>query len=143
MNTMELTVPETDVPVTERTIEIPLGLLGFESSKKYALLFSPEEEPFMWLQMRGSPNFAFLVVSPFCILPDYHPDLGPGDVDFLNLSDPSEACILNIVTLHDDGRATMNLKGPIVINRQSWIGKQVILANASSYSLQHPLPLPA
>jgi len=33
----------------------------------------------------------------------------------------------------------VNLKGPIVINRRTLIGKQVILNNASRYSLHHPL----
>ena len=31
-------------------------------------------------------------------------------------------------------------QGPIVINRFNLIGKQVILANAADYSVQHPLP---
>jgi flagellar assembly factor FliW len=33
----------------------------------------------------------------------------------------------------------VNLKGPIVINRRTLIGKQVIINNAAQYSLNHPL----
>ena len=38
-----------------------------------------------------------------------------------------------------NGRATVNLKGPLVINRFSRIARQVIIANSADYSLQHPL----
>jgi flagellar assembly factor FliW len=63
------------------------------------------------------------------------------DAAFLDLNDPSEAFVLNIVTLRGPGRATVNLKGPIVINRRTLIGKQVIPVNAAEYAIQHPLPL--
>ncbi|MEJ0091179.1 MAG: motility-associated protein [Limisphaerales bacterium] len=40
-------------------------------------------------------------------------------------------------------RPTVNLKGPLIINRHTLAGKQVILANANAtdYSVQHPLPV--
>ena len=39
----------------------------------------------------------------------------------------------------NDGHATINLKGPIIVNRAALKGKQVIPRNVSSFSLQHPL----
>jgi flagellar assembly factor FliW len=68
------------------------------------------------------------------------PDLSPEDVKFLALESPDDALLLNIVTLRPRGRATVNLKGPVVINRFTLVGKQVVLANAADYSVQHPLP---
>jgi flagellar motor component MotA len=35
--------------------------------------------------------------------------------------------------------APHNLKGPVVFNRRTLVGKQVVLANAAAYSIQHPL----
>jgi len=35
----------------------------------------------------------------------------------------------------------VNLKGPIVINRRTLTGKQVIPVNAAEYAIRHPLPL--
>ena len=58
----------------------------------------------------------------------------------VKLESPDDALLLNIVTLRRGARATVNLKGPIVINRFSLTGKQVVLANAADYSVQHPLP---
>ena len=140
MNTAEL---EPDAAVTSRSdtvIHLPSGLLGFEQVKRYVLSSTPEEEPFQWFRDQKDSNLAFVVVSPFEVLPDYSPDLPPEDVKFLGLEAPEDAIVLNIVTLRSRGGATMNLKGPIVINRFTLIGKQVVLANAGNFSVQHPLP---
>ncbi len=80
-----------------------------------------------------------MVLNPFLIVPDYHPDIPEADVEFLNLHDAQEAMVLNIVTVHKEGHATMNLKGPVVINRNTGIGKQVVISNGANYSVQHPL----
>ena len=74
-------------------------------------------------------------------VPDYEPDVATEDVEFLELSSPEDALLFNIVTLRGDGRATVNLKGPIVVNRYTLKGKQVVLTNAARYALQHPLPV--
>ena len=130
---------EPAVAVAASNVRLPMGLLGFEKMKDYLLIANPAEEPFGWLQVKGDTSLAFVVLNPFLIVPDYHPDIPQADVDFLGLSDPDEAMLLNIVTVHQPGRATMNLKGPIVINRNTGIGKQVVIANAADYSVQHPL----
>jgi flagellar assembly factor FliW len=120
-------------------VRLPMGLLGFEKMKDYLLIANPGEEPFGRLQVKGDTSVAFVVLNPFLIVPDYHPDIPEADVDFLGLHDPQDAMVLNIVTVHKEGHATMNLKGPIVINRNSGIGKQVVIANGTDYSVQHPL----
>jgi flagellar assembly factor FliW len=63
------------------------------------------------------------------------------DVAFLELDDPSEAFILNIVTVRGKAEITVNLKGPIVINGRTLIGKQVIPVNAAEFAIRHPLPV--
>ena len=126
---------------TENVIQMPFGLLGFEQFKQYQLLSSAEEAPFLWLQMVEDPSVAFLVVSPFTVMPNYKPDLPEDDVEFLGLEKPEDALIINIVTLHKDGGATVNLKGPIVVNRHTLRAKQVIPVNAPKFALQHPLPV--
>lgn len=124
---------------TASDVRLPMGLLGFERLKDYIVISKPEEEPFGWLQVKGDTSLAFVVINPFLIVPDYHPDIPQVDVEFLGLTGAEDAMLLNIVTVHKNGKATMNLKGPIVINRNTGIGKQVVIANASEYSVQHPL----
>jgi flagellar assembly factor FliW len=49
--------------------------------------------------------------------------------------------VLNIVTVSRSlpPTATVNLVGPVIINRRLGIAKQVVLANHSRYSARHPL----
>jgi flagellar assembly factor FliW len=134
---------EESIPVIAEpaTLHLPFGLLGFERIKRYRLIPAPEAPPFYWLQMAGDPSLAFLVIPPEGIIPNYFPEISSDDVDYLELGDSAEAGILNIVVLKPGGRTTVNLKGPIIFNRNSLKGKQVILANANDYALKYTLPL--
>lgn len=140
MKTVELNELEPLSIKSENVIQLPLGLLGFERIKKYVLLSNPEEAPFLWLQMLDDPNLAFLVISPAALMPDYQPDISDDDTEFLGLKNPQDAMVFNIVTIHADGRATVNLKGPIVLNRFTLVGKQVVPLNVADYGIQHILP---
>ncbi len=124
-------------------VRLPLGLLGFEQIKDYSLLADPAEKPFAWLRVAHDTSLAFVVIDPFVVNPDYKPEIPPADVEFLEIKEANEALMLGIVTIHGQNRATMNLKGPVVINRRTHTGKQVIIANAADYSVQHPLPVAA
>ena len=141
MNTVEPVELESLTVRSENIVHLPLGLLGFERIKRYALLEDPNEAPFRWLQVVDDPSLAFLVLSPFEALPDYEPDVATEDVEFLELSSPADALLFSIVTLRGNGRATVNLKGPIAINCHTLKGKQVVLSNAARYALDHPLPV--
>jgi len=141
MNTETLVESPARALNGQAIIQLPFGLLGFEQVKNYALLTNPREEPFLWLRMLDGPKKAFLVVSPFLIMPEYQPDIPADDAEYLGLNAPADALVFNICTLRGPGRATINLKGPLVINRHTMIGKQVIPNNASRYALDHPLPL--
>ena len=118
---------------------LPMGLLGFERMKDYLLVANASEEPFQWLQVKDNAALAFVVIDPFFAMPDYQPDIPQADVEFLGLEDPHDALLFNIVTVYSPTRATVNLKGPVIFNRRTMVGKQVVLANANAYSIQHPL----
>jgi flagellar assembly factor FliW len=139
MSTAGETELDLPIPCDQDQIHLPLGLLGFEQFKEYVWLQRPEEAPFCWLQARQCPSLAFLVVAPAEVMTSYAPDISEEDAAFLKLSSPSDACIYGIVTLRAHGRATVNLKGPIVLNRFTLRGKQVVPVNAADFPLQYPL----
>lgn len=141
MNTLQMMPTEDYIANETNLIALPFGLLGFERVKNYILLTRPEEEPFLRFQMAEEPRHSFVVVPPHFVLADYSPDLSDLDAAFLELDDPSDAFVLNIVTVRGQGQATVNLKGPIVINRRTLIGKQIIPVNAAQYGIKHPLPV--
>jgi flagellar assembly factor FliW len=134
---------ESEAPAASSSSEVrlPMGLLGFEDIKDYLLLANPDEQPFGWLQVKNNPSLAFVVIDPFLIGAEYKPEIPQPDVEFLGLTRPDDAAVFNIVTVHGPNRATVNLKGPIVINRRTHVGKQVVVANAPEYSVHHPLPV--
>ncbi len=139
MNTDATIEPQNKSAEQAAIITLPLGLLGFEQTKRYMLIADPDEAPFMWLQMVDEPRKSFIVIQPNTFLEKYEPELSDEDVRFLGLTNPEDAVVLNIVTVRGQNNATVNLKGPIVINRNTLIGKQVVPLNATDYSVQHPL----
>jgi flagellar assembly factor FliW len=139
MNTDTTIEPQNKSAEQAAIITLPLGLLGFEQTKRYMLIADPDEAPFMWLQMVDEPRKSFIVIQPNTFLEKYEPELSDEDVRFLGLTNPEDAVVLNIVTVRGQNNATVNLKGPIVINRNTLIGKQVVPLNATDYSVQHPL----
>ena len=122
-------------------VEFPSGLLGFEHLKKFALVGRTQEAPFLWLEGPKDSRISFIVVPPKHVVQDYQPDLSDEDVKFLGLKSPNEALVLTIVTLQGQGQASINLKGPIVINARTRIGKQVVPVNAADYTTEYPLPV--
>jgi flagellar assembly factor FliW len=125
----------------EAIVRMPLGLLGLEQYKQFTVQAKPEEEPFLRLRVNDEPKLSFLVVSPFLILPTYAPDISDQDQAFLGLKDPQDCSILTIATVRGSEQATVNLKGPIVLNRRTLVAKQVIPNNATEYSVAYPLPV--
>jgi flagellar assembly factor FliW len=120
------------------TISIPGGLFGFEEVKQYRLVTVPEEQPLMWLEMQDRPHHGFLVVSPPQVVPEYSPQISQPDLDFLGVKNASELLLLNIVMMRN-GEAFANLKGPIVINQRTLVGKQCVPSNVFDFSIEHPI----
>jgi len=139
MTKVENAGPQTLPVKPENIITLPLGLLGFEQVKKFVLLALPGEEPFMWLQMLDNRNQGFVVVPPATVMPGYAPDIVQQDIEFLGIQSAADAIVLNIVTIRSNGETTINLKGPVIINRNSLVGKQCIPSNVTTFNLQHAI----
>jgi flagellar assembly factor FliW len=136
----QTSVTEQPSSAKEQTpVHLPLGLLGFEQFKKFQLIRDAAEAPFEWLLSVDDPSLGFLVLSPFIVVPSYQPDIDPQDAEFLQLGSSDDALVLSTVTLQSNGVATLNLKGPIMFNRHTLVGKQVVPRNAAEYSTRHPL----
>lgn len=112
----------------EAIISLPDGLLGFVTLTEVALVPVDEDGLFMWLQAVDDPSLAFLGVQPWTFFSDYEPVLGDVDQAALALEDASDAIVICLLTSFDDPpRFTANLLGPVVINRTTRTGRQVVL----------------
>ncbi|MDR0569295.1 MAG: flagellar assembly protein FliW [Spirochaetaceae bacterium] len=105
------------------------GLFGFESFKEYILL-DAERHPFYWLQSVDCEDAAFILINPFQFREDYEVDIDNEELLEIGITDPKQALIFSIVTIPPDGGPmTANLLGPLVINRDTRHGRQVILGD--------------
>lgn len=141
MNADTESPPPTDVWLKEADIELPAGLMGFAEVKNLELIHNTDELPFRWLRSVEDRSIAFVVVQPDGLIPGYELELSDEDATEIGITDPEEALILNIVTLRN-GRpeeATVNLIGPLVVNRETGIGRQVVPRNFQNYSARHAL----
>ena len=120
---------------------LPHGLIGFGAYKRAELLYLPDHLPFLWMKLNGSDSLHFIVIEPGGIVPGYEPEIFDEDAAQLDLRSPEEAMILNIVTLkrHQPVEATVNLIGPVVVNRRTRTGRQLVISNYSRYSAHHSL----
>lgn len=120
---------------------LPKGLIGLEEATRFELLINEEEKPFMWIRCEDRHELGFIVIEPGSVLNDYHPEIADDDAKNLGIEDPSDVLVLNIVTLNGDDleQATVNLVGPVIINRSTLTGKQLIVANYMKFSARHPL----
>ncbi len=126
----------------KRVIHFPEGLIGFPEDKKYIVMEHRPDSPFMWLQSLTSPGLAFVIMNPFLVNPAYLKDISPEEENALKPGSNETVMIFAIVTI-PSGRveeSTLNLMGPVVIDSEARLGKQVILAN-SGYNHRHPLNL--
>src|SRR5262245_17312517 len=95
-------------PTGAAVVTLPAGLLGFEQFKRFDLIGRAEEKPFLWLRVISEPHLAFCVVRPHEVVAGYRPDIPAEEMASLGLRDVTDVLLLNVVTLHDDGHATVN-----------------------------------
>ena len=123
------------------SLKLPNGLVGFPEYTSFELLFQADQLPFRWMRLLGPDEVHFVVIEPGGLIPDYQPELFDEDAAFLGIQDPTDALVLNIVTVTrtEPVSATVNLIGPIIINRRTGISKQVVLYNHAKYDARHQL----
>jgi flagellar assembly factor FliW len=115
------------------------GLFGFEDIHKFVMLDTESGSPFYWLQALDITEIAFLVIEPKMVLPTYKLEVDPKDISELEIKNDEDLLVLSIVTIYDSPQnITVNLLGPLVLNRMKHIGKQII-SNNDKYSVRHPL----
>jgi len=134
-------LPERDEWLKPMEFTLAHGLIGLPEARRMELILNPEELPFMWLRNIDDRALNFIVIEPQGIVPGYAIELNDDDAAALEIASVDDTYVLNIVTLrpNEPGGATVNLMGPIVINRRTLIGRQIVIGNFADYSARHPL----
>ncbi len=130
---------DVDVP-SEEIMTFPKGILGFEQYREYVVIESPDSDPFKWLQSMDEPDLAFVVVNPLVFFPDYHIDVDRQELQELKIT-ATEAVEVYVIVSVPDGdltRMSANLQGPLILNVEKQLAKQLVLATGG-YKIAHRL----
>lgn len=115
------------------------GIFGFEDIHNFVLLDTEEGSPFYWLQSEEVKEIAFLIIEPKMIIPDYKLDVDKNELAQIDIKTEEDILLFSIVTIYENPQnITVNLLGPLVINKTKHVGKQIISLN-DTYSVRHPL----
>jgi flagellar assembly factor FliW len=115
------------------------GMPGFPGQQQFAIVAQPGLEPFMTLESLDEDGPSFVVVPPSAVIDEYEVPVDTDVAAALGITDPEDAFILSIVAVAGDGGThTVNLLGPLVVNRVTGRARQVVLVD-SSWPLEHPL----
>ena len=93
----------------------------------------------MWLREQVQDGLAFVVLEPGGIVQNYAVEISDADIQILGISGSEDTMILNIVTISSDhlGKISLNLVGPIIVNRTTLVAKQCIINNHEEFSARH------
>lgn len=122
-----------------RIISVNEGIIGFPNFRRYIFLPFLEGSPFELFQALDQPDLAFVVINPFMFKPDYQFDLSDQDIADLQVASKEDIQIRVIVTIPPDPREmTANLQGPLIVNEQRLLAKQIILHDGE-YTTKHKI----
>lgn len=115
------------------------GLLGLETYKNYELKDIEDVDTFKLLQCQDEPDIGLVVVSPFQIEENYEFEISDSIEELIEAKSVDDLLVFTTVNVNSDpSKMTTNLRAPIVINKVSKKGVQVILNN-EKYKIKHPI----
>lgn len=112
----------------DKIITMTAPFLGFPGSRHFMLRPHGEESPFMWLQSLDEPGLAFVVIPAAILAPQYQPAVPESIRQELAATPGSQLDTLLILTIPKENpqEMTANLLGPMVINAESRLARQVL-----------------
>jgi len=133
---------ETHTATDVAEITFPAGLPGFPDAHRFVVApWGPAGSPFLLLSSMEDADVGFVVVPPWVFYPEYDFELDSGTAERLALAGAEDAVVFAVVTLREQPEdSTLNLLGPIVVNRFTHEAAQVVLPSAG-YSVRAPLAI--
>jgi flagellar assembly factor FliW len=121
-------------------ITLPQGMIGFEDCHRFVVLNHDENSPFRWLQALDDGAVVFPVLEPGALSLRYAPTISDSDAQELELTPDTPKLVFVVATVPrgNPQGLTINLLGPVVINAETRVGKQVIVLD-EEYHTKHSL----
>ena len=128
----EIEVKKEDIIVFED------GLYGFEDTKEFVILDDPKNKnnPFRWLHAVNT-QLCFVIMDPRHADDKYDFELEDDIVEKLGADNSTEFMLLCIVVIPNEIKdMTINLKSPIIVNKENNKAIQIILDD-EKFEIQH------
>lgn len=129
-----------DLEVSDDSIlTFPSGILGFPDWSRYVILDHDTDAPFKWLHCVEESSLAFVIIDPACFHPNYRVELPAEVLAEVKGTEADGLTLAVILTIPSDdpGRITANLRGPLVLNPQTRLCKQMVLSD--DYPTRYPI----
>jgi len=121
----------------DKIITMAKPILGFEHLRQYCLIEGEDFEPFLWFQSVEDPAVAFIIVNPLLFRANYRIEVNPKEIEELRVTDVRNVETYVIVTVPSDPKKmSVNLQGPILINTETCLAKQLVMVN-SDFVVKH------
>jgi flagellar assembly factor FliW len=122
-----------------RSLLFEEGLVGCPDWRRFEIDPNVAGPAIHLLRCLDVEGVALYAADPFTIVPDYEFEIADPDAEALGLSDPKDALVLVVLTVHEDPPGvTANLLGPLVVNVTTGRARQLVLAS-SEYSVRQPV----
>jgi len=124
----------------DTVIRFAAGVPGFVALRDFALVETQRDE-LVWLQSVDDAGLTFLLADPFALVPGFEVDIPTADLAALGVSGAADGLLVLVMTQLDGGMpVSANLQSPIVIDRASRRGRQVVLPD-SSWGMHHTITI--
>ncbi|MCR1953977.1 flagellar assembly protein FliW [Clostridioides mangenotii] len=116
-------------------------LLGFDNLVEFEIVDVEINRIFKEVNSLEDENIGFLAISPFDMDENYEIKLSDNDIKELEIENPEDVLLLNIITLGDSlATSTVNMRAPIVINIKNKFASQIVIQN-DKYDIKAPFNL--
>jgi flagellar assembly factor FliW len=133
---------EIDVDA-RKVIALRTGLIGFPDETRFILLRPKTNKPVSWLQSLKTPALAFPVVESTRITPPYPDGTNELAAEQAGLGNLDVSIFVIVSVRPEPPRILANLLAPIVVDRASGRGAQIVL-DSRRYGASTPLsPMPS
>jgi len=114
-----------DIPA-DRIFELPEGLIGFPTRRRFVMLDHRPGSPFKWMLSIDDPELAFAVAEPADLVPGYAAPLEK--IAAALSAEAGDVVMFSLVTIPSDPtQMTINLLAPVAVDLRSRIGRQIVL----------------
>jgi flagellar assembly factor FliW len=106
-------------------------MIGFEHTSRYAIRpLGSDYGSYELMTSLEEQGLSFVVVPPGAIFSDYRFEIPESDVELLGLRDVSDVETWVLVTRKGLPVPTVNLLGPLVVNRRTRVAAQLVLQDS-------------